>query len=575
MTTSGFEFSRRLGGHNPYFDGPGAALETCGGPPSPAELAAWRDKLSRLVAQLGWPPAPIHSRQHATGATLAFAGPIDQLLSATELNEWAWRAVCHETHRPIADASHAPGHPAAWDESSAARTLKYFSAAERDPALCALADAARERDLPLLIDDEQVSVGSGARGRSWARDALPDVAQVPWSTLGRIPVALVTGTNGKTTTVRLLAALLAAHGQRVALSCTDGLFIGSQQIEAGDYSGPIGARTLLRRQDIDAAVLETARGGILRRGLALDRADVAIVTNISGDHFGEYGVHNLDDLADAKLTVARTLAPPGWLILNADDALLVRRGLALDHRRAWFALDPAALPEPDAPHALVVNGALVLGGMGQDFDLGAVTEMPLSFGGHARHNIANLAAAALAAALLGVPPASIAKTLRTFGSARDDNPGRLQHWRVAGVDVLLDYAHNPSGLAALLDIAGAVARGRGGRLGLLLGAAGDRADAELSALAAAALIAQPSKIVLKDTPAYLRGRAPGEVPSVLRAALITLGADPTTLALAPDEMDGSQQLLQWAAAGDVVLLPVLDIDTRVALGAALDARAAQ
>lgn len=564
-----FEDSRRLIGHNPYFDGPGAVLEAMGGPITAEQLAAWRARVRRMANRLGWLADPLFTRVHARGATLAFGAPLDQLLSATELNEWAWLAAAREHGGRTLDPLHAPGHPAEWDEDAATATLLCHAADERSPALRALESACRERDLPLLVDEDEISIGTGTRSAIWPCRRLPGIDEVPWQRLGRIPTVLVTGTNGKTTTVRLIAALLRGEGLRVAHSCTDGLFVGSEQLESGDWSGPVGARTLLRRPDIEAAVLETARGGILRRGMALDRADVAVLTNVSADHVGEYGVHNLDDIARTKLTLARAVSAPGWLILNAGDQRLREQGLALDRQRAWFALDPASVPEPEAPRCVVVHGHLRLQAPGVDVDLGELGAMPLAVGGRARYNVENLAGAALAAWLMGLAPERIAAGLVSFGRDRADNPGRLQHWQRDGVEIYLDYAHNPSGLTGLLDVAWA---GRTtGRLGVLLGHAGDRSDEQLRELARIAAGFKPSCLVLKDTVAHLRGRRPGEVPAIMRAELLAIGVDASTLHEAPDEIAGAQALLDWAAPGDVVVLQALEAETRTALDGLLGA----
>ncbi|HEX5754739.1 MAG TPA: Mur ligase family protein, partial [Arenimonas sp.] len=265
-----FSDSRRLTGPNLYFAQPGAVLETVGdGAEDAARFAAWRDYVARGRSALGWPDAPLVVRQHRGGAALAFAAPVDQLLTATELNEAAWQAACD------ARVLHAPGHPAGWDEASALHTLQRYAAMEIRPTLRALLAAAQARGTPALLDDEQLTLGLGRYSRSWPLDALPDSVAVPWDTLKAIPVALVTGSNGKTTTVRLLAALLRAQGLQVSHSCTDGVFIDDAQLESGDWSGPAGARAALRHPQAEAAVLETARGGILRRGLAVDHADAA------------------------------------------------------------------------------------------------------------------------------------------------------------------------------------------------------------------------------------------------------------------------------------------------------------
>ena len=198
------------------------------------------------------------------------------------------------------------------------------AAREANPRLRALVDAAAARGLPWLADDDVLTLGAGAGSHSWPLAELPDPAAVDWQALRRRPTALVTGTNGKTTVVRLLAACADATGRATGYCCTDGVFVAGQALGTGDYSGPAGARRVLRDARVEAAVLETARGGILRRGLAVARADVAVITSIAADHFGEFGVHDLDALVDVKLAVARALDAGGLLVANADDAVLAR-----------------------------------------------------------------------------------------------------------------------------------------------------------------------------------------------------------------------------------------------------------
>jgi UDP-N-acetylmuramyl tripeptide synthase len=467
---------------------------------------------------------------------------------------------------------HGPGHPVARDADEALETLRHFSAAEQRPALMALLDAARGRGMPALLDDEALSLGLGNRGRTWPLAALPTLDAVPWHTLGRIPTAMVTGSNGKTTTVRLLAAMLRAQGLRTGHSCTDGLFIGSEALDSGDYSGPAGARTILRDPRVEAAVLETARGGMLRRGLALDTTDVAVITNISADHFGEYGIHTLEDLAAAKLTLARAVAPGGRLVLNADDPLLRHAGPAHD-RVDWFTLDLTAARQrvavrEDTRLCGIDDGHLALDAGGATEPLLPITEITIAMGGDARHNLANAAAAALAAVALGVPLMRIAGVLRDFGRRHSDNPGRLQRWAVGGIEVLLDYAHNPDGLDQLLRIA--QTRRQAGRLALLLGQAGNRDDAQIRALAGVAAQHRPDLVVLKDLDGYLRGRAAGEVAQLLRGVLRDAGLPPEALPVHLREVDAARAALAWARPGDVVVLPIHALTAKQAVGALLD-----
>ena len=553
-----FEDSRRLTGTNLYFDAPGAVLETLGVAIDDALLAGWRARVARARSALGWAETVIVARPHAGGAALACAAPIDQLYSATEVNEWAWLATLDEAgQRPA--GLHAPGHPAAWDEAVALHTLRAFAAAECRPDLRALVAAAESRGLDVLVDEDALSIGAGTGARTWPLAALPAPGAVPWPALHGIPLALVTGSNGKTTTVRLLAAMARAHGWHAGHSCTDGVFIDGVAIDAGDFSGPAGARAVLRQPTVEAAVLETARGGILRRGLAVQRADVAVVTNVSDDHFGEYGIHDLRGLAEVKLTVARALGARGVLVLNADDAMLVSHAGSAAAALAWFALDDAHLllrrhRAGGGSTCGVRAGRLQLFRRGVDHDLGAVAQMPLSFAGSAAYNIANMAAAALAASALGIPAQTIAGVLAHFGRSHADNPGRLQHWRLGALQVLVDYAHNPEGLRGLLQVA--IDMRAGGRLGLLLGQAGNRENAEIRELAAVAAGFHPQRVVLKDIDGFLRGRAPGEVAGILRDELArhALPADAVLECL--DELDAARGLLGWAQAGDVLVLPV-------------------
>jgi UDP-N-acetylmuramyl tripeptide synthase/very-short-patch-repair endonuclease len=472
---------------------------------------------------------------------------------------------------------HAPGHAAAWDADSAMRTLQRLAAAEANPKLVALIAQAARLGLPLMADDDEVTLGAGAGGRTWFVDELPGPDEVPWPRLHAIPTALVTGSNGKTTSVRLLAAMCRAHGWPTAHSCTDGVYFEGSALETGDFSGPGGARAALRQSGAQAAILETARGGMLRRGLALCRADVALVTNISADHFGEYGVHDLDDLAAVKLTVARAVDAGGLLVLNADDPALVRHAAALDVPIGWFALDfdhplLASHRERGRPACGVRGGELLLHVGGDIRALGPTASMPLTLGDRAVYNIANLAGAALTAAAMGIPADAIAATLARFGHSPGDNPGRLQHWRFGATEVFLDYAHNPEGLQGLLRAVGAPARRA--RMAIVLGHAGNREDADLRAVASTAASARPELVVLKDIAGYERGRGAGEVASIMRAQLLADGVLATAVATCLEEVDAARVVLRWAADGDLLVLPIHEMEAREQLTRLLDAMAA-
>lgn len=531
----------------------------------------WAKRVRAMCAVLGWPDGQVVAKVYASGASLAFVAPEDQLFTATEVNEWAWLGVvCDALQLPL---PHAPGHPAAWNWLSAERTLSKLAAEEKRPDLIALLDAARQRGLPAFHDEEKLSIGAGQGSCTWSLNALPETPD--WSVLHDIPTALVTGSNGKTTTVRLVSAICAAAGKTTGHNCTDGVFIDGERVEGGDYSGPTGARRVLRDVRVQTAIVETARGGILRRGLGVRHANVAIITNISVDHFGEYGVHDLSDLADAKLVLASVIGVDGILLLNADDALLVAKSSALSCPLAWFALDHLH-PLLVATRALggstcgVHQGRLYLHHHGEQHDLGEVDAMPLTAGGAAQYNIANAAGAALLAAVLGMPASVIASVLTRFGRSREDNPGRLERRDIDGVTLLIDYAHNPDGLSAFLRVAAQVRAKNNGRLGILLGQAGNREDDAICDLASIAAAAQPDFVVLKDPEGYLRGRTLGEVPAILHAALIEQGVPADRIVTVLPEAEAAQTLLAWARPTDVLVLPVHSMSARNQVATWLD-----
>ncbi len=585
-----FEDSRRLTGSNLFFPGPGAVLELAGMARDPALFDDWRARVARGRARLGWPlDAACTVRRHARGASLAIAAPLDQLFTATELNEWALCSALHaldpQHWSGLRDALRAAAQeagpsaaselPAEIDEAAAMARLEQLAAGEARPDLRALVQAAAAHSVPWLLDDDTLSLGDGTAGRDFPLAALPQVGDVAWRELRAVPTALVTGSNGKTTTVRLIAACARAHGWHAGYSCTDGIFADGEALATGDYSGPAGARRVLRDRRVEAAVLETARGGILRRGLAVMRTDVAVVTNVSADHFGEYGIHDLDALADAKLTVGAAVVPGGWLVLNASDPLLHRKVAGLQQRYgrrpeiAWFSVDGA---ESVVPAHVAAGGAacglrdgrLLLWRAGVEHDLGPTRDMPLTAGGQARYNVANLAAAALAAVGLGIEPATVAAVFARFGAQIGDNPGRLMRFERDGVQVLVDYAHNPEGLRGLLQVAAGL-RGDGGRLGLVLGHAGNREDRDIERLAATAAGFRPSLVVLKELEDFRRGREPGEVSRILRTALLHAGMTDAALPQRATELEAVEAALHWAGPGDVVVLPVHGLAARAAV----------
>jgi cyanophycin synthetase len=543
--------SRRLTGANIHARAPGAVLELRFDT-RPDPVAAWQRWIREGLRELGW-TSELHVRRFVdhrgrAGVELMLTAPVDRLYAATDLNEWALARALDLIDEQQAEAGLAEITSRAQAEQAARRGVVELIA------------AAEERGVMWLLDDDQLSLGQFGDAQSWGVSALPEPAAVDWTKFRRRPLALITGTNGKTTTTRLLARMLRKHGLRVGNTSTDGLCVDERLIDAGDWTGPGGARAILRRPEIDVALLEAARGGLLRRGVGVPWADVAVITNVAEDHLGEYGVFDLASMAAAKGVIASVVGPSGRVVIGADSPALLEwaRGRTLPAPVVYFSLDPSH-PQLDSPQEAwtVVDGWLVRREAGVTTRLSAIDEMPLSLGGRARHNVANALAAAGAAQGLGASDQATAAALLEFGSAPDDNPGRARVWLVrrgaAYVRVLVDFAHNLAGIAAIAELARELGSPGPGPA-LCFGMAGDRSDDELRALGAALTRFDPSLVILREQPHYLRGRELGEVPRLIEQGLLAAGFARERLGFAEGEPASIEQALDAGAELVVVLV---------------------
>ena len=469
------------------------------------------------------------------------------LLPATDLNEWAALSACSI----LRGAGPLPLEPHRTQLAAAIESRK-------NPLLLALDAEARRRHLPCVWDDESVTLGAGATSMTWPLAGLPAASAVPWEGLRTQPLALVTGTNGKTTSVRLLARILKHAGHVVGMTTTDGVWIDEQEVLSGDYTGPAGATEVLRRKDIDAAVLETARGGILRRGLVVRSANVALLTNVSDDHLGQYGIDDFSTLARVKAVVGRVVPASGRVVVNADDPYLMAESSSFAAPLSLFSLDwespiLGAHVAKGGEGWTVKRGSIVRVSRDEEREVASVRDVPVAFGGAAPYNVANALGAAASARVLGVSDAVIHDGLGCFAPSARDNPGRGNLVDVRGVSVLVDFAHNPAGIRSVLQLALHL-RAPGGRLLVIGGYAGDRSDESIRDAARAIFDAGPARVILRDLDGYLRGRAAGEVPALFRAELTRLGLPAAAVSVAASEADALREALLSAVPGDFVLL---------------------
>ena len=369
-----------------------------------------------------------------------------------------------------------------------------------------------------------------------------------------IPVVSVTGTNGKTTTTRLIGHLGRTAGLHTGWTNSDGIYRDGELVEEGDWSGPGGARQVLAWPELQLAVLETARGGLLLRGMGVDHNDVAVVTNVSADHLGLQGIDTLDQLAEVKSTIVRVTKATGWVVLNGDDprTLAMR---TLTKASCWvFSLDPdspslrAVLAEGGRGMTVLDGDVVVLRPDADPEHLVPVVEVPVSLAGLSRHNLANVLAASAAALAVGLTTGDVVRGLRSFQPDPSDNPGRMNLYTLRGVTVIVDLAHNEAGLAALLEIMDGL-REPGRSIRLVLGTAGDRLDGQLQAMGEMAARGADD-VLIGHKERYLRGRTTTEMAQLFRAGAAMVGVP--TLDEEPTELDGLRTLVERSVPGDVV-----------------------
>lgn len=378
---------------------------------------------------------------------------------------------------------------------------------------------------------------------------------------GRIPIVAVTGTNGKSTTVRLIAHALRRQGRFVGMTTTDGVRLGDEWVVEGDCAGPRSAEVVLFDPRVEAAVLECARGGICRGGLAYDAADVGVFLNLTGDHLGQDGIDSLEDLWHVKSLVVEAVRPEGYAVLNADDPWVMAARSRVRSRVILFSQSPSRPVIEDwlaaGGRAVVLReGHIVLLPEGET--VVAVRDLPFTFGGLADCMVENALAATAAMVALGLSSGTVAESLLSFRGGVEENPGRLNVHRIGAVTVLIDYGHNPAALEAVLS----VARRLGGRrLVGVVGMPGDRRDEDAIRFGEIAGRGFDHVIVKEDQD--LRGRSPGEmaeriVEGVLRGARAAVEVQ-------RDESKAVTRALEIAQDGDLVvvlyekLAPLLEV----------------
>jgi len=349
-------------------------------------------------------------------------------------------------------------------------------------------------------------------------------------------------------------------GRHTGTTTSDGVLVDERMVDPGDWTGPGGAAQILGRSDMEVAVLETARGGIVLKGVGYESNEASVLTNVTSDHLDLQGIHTLPELAEVKATICRITRPDGWVILNGDDPLVA--GMARRFR-AQVAFFSVAARQPG-----VVTRHLAAGGRtylqrrdllvevegGRTHEIASVNELPITIGGLARHNVANALAAAGGARALGATLEQVRHGLMDFRPSSERSPGRLNIFRLGAKIVIVDFAHNEAGISAILDVAEGIAGGAAGRatpITIIIGTAGDRPDDSLRGVGRIAA-ERAQRVAIKETPMYLRGRTRESVIGELLAGVRSAGtaAGAAVVPVYESETEALHAELNGAAAAE-------------------------
>ncbi len=374
----------------------------------------------------------------------------------------------------------------------------------------------------------------------------------PPGTPARIPIIAITGTNGKTTTTRLIAHILKNSGRNVGFTTTDGTYIGNQQIVTGDNTGPVSAQLVLKDPTVEVGVLETARGGIIRAGLGFDHCDIGVVLNVAADHLGMKDVHTLDDLARVKSVIPRAVSKKGFTVLNAEDPLVYDMRELTDGTVVCFSMNEnnpniKKRAERGRTSCVYENGYTTILKGKWKVRVEKAVNIPLTYGGRAEFMIQNVLAATLACFVHGVSLEDLRVGLTTFNAGTAQTPGRLNFVEIGDVTVLMDYAHNPAGLQGLANFINKLPNKY---RTVVVNGTGDRRDKDI--IAVGKIVGETFDRVVLRRGNYLRGRDENATYELLKKGIAKSGKEPA-VRIIPESHDAIQHAVKYARKGELVV----------------------
>jgi cyanophycin synthetase len=402
-------------------------------------------------------------------------------------------------------------------------------------------------------DEFPAQFGYGINSINIEIDKLPESINsiFPRENTGRIPIIAISGSNGKTTSTRLTAHILKTAGHCVGYTTSDGIYIDGELIDEGDTTGPTSAQIALRNKNIDIAVLETARGGIVRAGLGFDLCDLALLTNVQGDHLGISDIDTVEELNQVKAVIIKALKKEGTAILNADNENTIAIGEKTENKIAWFSLypkNPLILNgiNKGIPVAYVEDQILYLQAGQTKNKIASLSEIPITFNGSLKFMTQNAMGAALSAFLFGIDTETIGKALRTFFPSQEQTPGRMNLFEVKGKTVLIDFAHNPDGFEGVRDYLATVKSPM--KIGIIVGT-GDRLESDL--IRNGELAAEMFDHIIIQQKKFLRGRTAESIIDSLRQGILKVNPNAKWEKI-DDEAEALQYALSMAPEGSII-----------------------
>ena len=512
-------FSSRLLGQNRFFDEPGAIMDISwqGNNQEIAEL--YQVELSKLLAILPVKNYVIKVKVFSNGINIAVSYPYDLLMVACEILDWVWYDVVDwfDKQLPV----------------NLARSKRRFVRMIKEHQhllLRKIYQRASKQKLNFFVDKDSLILGSGVTQFRVTLSSVTKISDIPWRKIANVPCVLITGTNGKTTTTRLTEFICRRAKLKSGYCSSDWVMVNGKRVVEGDLSGPSGHQQVLMHPQVEVAILEVARGGLVKRGLLPNYVTAATVTNISHDHIGQSGIENLSDLAQAKGIVYRAINPSGIAVINLDDEYI--RELSIpDLRKAYLS---TKLSEHEISIYLntenfvvfVESGHIILKTWLDKFYLNKINLLPVTIHGLAHYN--------------------------------NENIGRWNHYTsIKYGHLVVDIAHNPAGLANILDLAQGfrALKGLTGKFGLLYGITADRRDT-IPEIVALIISHKVEELTIKEFQTALRGSEVGEMPELFYNELIKQGFPAANIKIVANEIDAVNTILAQAQAEDIYLLCV-------------------